>query len=194
MTEPMGCSNQKPAGLKSFKEELLEQLPNLRAFAMTLVRNSAYADDLVQDTLMKAWSKQSSFEAGSNMRAWLFTILRNEFYSQMRKSGRVVEDAEGYFTDQMAVPPSQDGTMDMRDFKVALAKLPDDQREAIILVGASGFSYDEAAEICGTAVGTIKSRVSRARVRLQELLNVNGAEDYGPDASSASTLNKSFAS
>ncbi|MCB8828554.1 sigma-70 family RNA polymerase sigma factor, partial [Escherichia coli] len=102
-----------------------------------------------------------------NIKAWLFTILRNEFYSQMRKRGREVQDSDGIFTEQLSVHPSQYGALDLQDFRKALEKLPDDQREAIILVGASGFSYEEAADICACAVGTIKSRVSRARTRLQ---------------------------
>jgi RNA polymerase sigma-70 factor (ECF subfamily) len=122
---------------------------------------------------------------GTNIKAWLFTILRNEFYSQMRKRGREVQDSEGTFTERMAVHPSQYGVMDLGDFKKALDRLPDDQREAIILIGASGFSYEEAAEICDCAVGTMKSRVSRARTRLQAELKVSGEGDYGPDAVSA---------
>jgi RNA polymerase sigma-70 factor (ECF subfamily) len=134
---------------------------------------------------MKAWAKQDSFEMGTNMKAWLFTILRNEFYSQMRKRGREVQDSDGAFTERMAVHPSQYGIMDLGDFRRALDQLPDDQREAIILIGASGFSYEEAAEICKCAIGTMKSRVSRARTKLQELLQVTGEGDYGPDAVSA---------
>ncbi len=103
----------------------------------------------------------------------------------MRKRGREVQDSEGVFTERMAVHPSQYGAMDLNDFKAALDKLPDDQREAIILIGASGFSYEEAAEICKCAVGTMKSRVSRARTKLQEILQVAGESDYGPDAVSA---------
>jgi RNA polymerase sigma-70 factor (ECF subfamily) len=122
---------------------------------------------------------------GTNIKAWLFTILRNEFYSQMRKRGREVQDTDGVFTERMAVHPSQYGSMDLRDFRKALAALPDDQREAVILIGASGFSYEEAAAICKCAVGTMKSRVSRARSRLQDLLQVSGEGDYGPDAVSA---------
>jgi len=166
----------------SFKRELLSTLPSLRAFAVSLCGKHDKADDLVQDTVMKAWAKQSSFEMGTNIKAWLFTILRNEFYSQMRKRGREVQDSEGTFTERMAVHPSQYGMMDLRDFKRALDRLPDDQREAIILIGASGFSYEEAAEICDCAIGTMKSRVSRARTRLQDDLKVGGEGDYGPDA------------
>ena len=178
----------------AFKKGLLEAIPSLRAFGMSLAQNADKADDLVQDTVMKAWAKQSSFELGTNIKAWLFTILRNEFYSQMRKRGREVQDSEGAFTERMAVHPSQYGVMDLADFKKALDALPDDQREAIILIGASGFSYEEAAEICKCAIGTMKSRVSRARTRLQDILKISGEADYGPDAVSAqvTTTNHSF--
>jgi len=177
----------------NFKREMLSILPNLRAFAYSLIGRPDKADDLVQDTIMKAWAKQDSFEPGSNMKAWLFTILRNEFYSQMRKRGREIQDSEGTFTEGMSVPPAQYGALDMQDFKKALAKLPDDQREAIILVGASGLSYEEAAEICECAIGTIKSRVSRARTNLKELLQVSGEGDYGPDANDAAVTARPFA-
>ena len=176
----------------TFKRDLLATLPNLRAFAISLAGRHDKADDLVQDTIMKAWGKQESFEAGTNIKAWLFTILRNEFYSQMRKRGREIQDSDGFFTDSMAVHPAQQGNLDMQDFKKALEKLPDDQREAIILVGASGFAYEEAAEICGCAVGTIKSRVSRARIHLKELLDVSGEANYGPDAATASITSRAF--
>jgi RNA polymerase sigma-70 factor (ECF subfamily) len=178
----------------SFKREMLATLPSLRAFAMSLTGRHDKADDLVQDTIMKAWAKQEGFELGTNMKAWLFTILRNEFYSQMRKRGREVQDTDGLFSNNLAVHPAQYGSLDLQDFRRALEKLPDDQREAIVLVGASGFAYEEAAEICGCAVGTIKSRVNRARVRLQELLAVSGEADYGPDAISAPSVSKAFAS
>src|SRR5688572_23615022 len=125
-----------------FKRDLIAALPKLRAFAVSLIGNPDRADDLVQDTIMKAWAKQDSFEPGTNIKAWLFTILRNEFYSQMRKRGREVQDSDGIFTERLSVHPAQYGSMDMQDFKKALAQLPDDQREAVILIGASGFSYE----------------------------------------------------
>lgn len=178
----------------SFKREMLAALPNLRAFAISLSGRHDKADDLVQDTIMKAWAKQESFEPGSNMKAWLFTILRNEFYSQMRKRGREVQDTDGAFTERLSVHPAQYGRLDLDDFRSALDRLPSDQREAIILVGASGFSYEEAAEVCGCALGTIKSRVSRARTQLQELLGVTGEADYGPDGAAAAVLNRAIAS
>ena len=129
---------------------------------------------------------------GTNIKAWLFTILRNEFYSQMRKRGREVQDTDGAFTERMSVHPSQYGVLDMADFKKALDSLPPDQREAVVLIGASGFSYEEAAEICHCAVGTMKSRVSRARTRLQDVLGISGEADYGPDAVSSQVTTQSF--
>jgi len=141
---------------------------------------------------MKAWAKQDSYQMGTNIKAWLFTILRNEFYSQMRKRGREVQDTDGAFTERMSVHPSQYGVLDMADFKKALDSLPPDQREAIILIGASGFSYEEAAEICKCAVGTMKSRVSRARTRLQDILKISGEADFGPDAVSAQVTTHSL--
>jgi len=178
----------------SFKAAMLAALPALRAFAMSLSGRHDVADDLVQETVMKAWSKQDSFTLGTNMNAWLFTILRNLYYSQMRKRGREVQDVDGAFTARLGVPPAHDGRMDLADFRRALDALPPDQREAILLIGASGFSYEEAATICGCAVGTIKSRVSRARTRLQAALGVSGASDYGPDATTAGAVSRAFAS
>lgn len=175
-----------------FKRLMLAALPGLRAFAVSLSGQQDKADDLVQDTIMKAWGKRDSFEMGTNIKAWLFTILRNEFYSQMRKRGREIQDSDGLYTERLAVHPSQYGSLDLQDFRKALNELPDDQREAIILIGASGFSYEEAAEICECAVGTIKSRVSRARVRLQELLDIKGNSDYGPDDASSQVTMRSF--
>lgn len=171
-----------------FKRELLKTLPSLRAFAISLTGTYDKADDLVQEAVVRAWSRQDSFELGTNMKAWLFTILRNEFYSQMRKRGREISDAEGTYTEQMSVHPNQIGSVDMKDFMTALNKLAEDQREAIILVCASGFSYEEAANICGCAVGTIKSRINRARGRLQELLGIDGESDYGPEPHIAAVL------
>ncbi|SRR5690606_36950303 len=177
----------------SFREELVATIPSLRAFAISLAQNNDRADDLVQETLVKAWDKQSSFQMGTNLKAWLFTILRNEFYSQMRKRGREVQDSDGLLTASVAIHPDQQGSVDLKDFRKALELLPEDQREAIVLIGASGFSYEEAAEICGCAIGTIKSRVSRARTRLQEILGIEGDGDYGPDAISAQVLGSTAA-
>ena len=162
-----------------FREQLIAAIPGLRAFGMSLTARSDRADDLVQETLMKAWHHHDSYQPGTNLRAWLFTILRNEFYTVIRKRRREVEDADGIHAGAVAVNGGQEGHLDMVDLRAALAQLPDDQREAIILVGASGFSYQEAAEICGVALGTVKSRVSRARERLAALLG-------GPPSASGS--------
>ena len=169
----------------AFKTDLLGAIPSLRAFAVSLSQNADKADDLVQETLVKAWDKHESFQPGTNLKAWLFTILRNEFYSQMRKCGREVQDSDGIMTARLAVHPSQHGQLHLKDFRAYLELLPEDQREAIILIGASGFSYEEAAEICNCAVGTIKSRVSRARTRLQDILKISGEANFGPDSISA---------
>jgi len=177
----------------SLRKELLDTIPNLRAFAVSLCGSAERADDLVQETLMKAWAKFDTFEEGTNLRAWLFTILRNEFYSQVRKKGREVEDADGAYAARLASQPAQSGHMDMRDFRAALVQLPDDQREALILVGASGFSYEEAAEICRCAVGTIKSRVSRARSRLADILALENGETFGSEALPTSVTNRPVA-
>lgn len=163
------------------REELIRQIPNLRAFAVSLSGNAERADDLVQEALMKAWANIEMFQPGTNMRAWLFTILRNVYYSDFRKKRREVEDADGKFAANLASHPEQMGHLDMADFKRALATLAPDQREALVLVGASGFSYEEAAEICECAVGTVKSRVNRARAKLAEALSVQSAGEYGPD-------------
>lgn len=159
------------------KDELVEHLPAMRAFAISLTRNAATADDMVQDTLVKAWTNIDKFEAGTNLRAWLFTILRNTYYSHRRKAKREVPDVDGVMTENLSQKPDHDGRLHLADFKDAFAELPDEQREALILVGASGFAYEEAAEMCGVAVGTIKSRVNRGRKRLAELMQLDEDED-----------------
>ena len=159
------------------REELVEHLPALRAFALSLTRNSSAADDLVQDTIEKAWTNIEKFQPGTNMRAWLFTIQRNTFYSDRRKAKFEVPDVDGQFAAGLSEKPAHDGRLAFNDFKVAFAKLPDEQREALMLVGASGFSYEEAADMCKCAVGTIKSRANRGRRRLAELLHLGEHED-----------------
>ena len=162
------------AHTKEFTRELIEAAPSLRAFGISLCGNVERADDLVQETLMRAWANAASFQEGTNLKAWLFTILRNAFPSQFRKRKREVEDADGEYAATLVSPAEQESKAALDDMKEALAKLAPEQREAVLLVGASGFSYEEAAEICGCAVGTIKSRVNRGRARLAELM-------YGPE-------------
>lgn len=152
------------------RDEILAALPSLRAFAISLSGDYSRADDLVQETLMRAWDHNERFQRGSNLNAWLFTILRNLFHSEYRKRSREVPDPDGTYAGQLQSPPEQDARLDLQDFQLALAKLPSDQREALLLIGAEGFSYEDAAAICNVAVGTIKSRVNRARTRLDELL------------------------
>jgi RNA polymerase sigma-70 factor (ECF subfamily) len=165
----------------SLKDLLLAEIPSLRAFALSLSGSADRADDLVQDTLVKAWANFGSFEQGTNMRAWLFTIMRNTFFSQYRKSRREVQDVDGEAAARLVAIPDQLAHLDLDDFRRQLARLPADQREALILIGASGFSYEEAAEICNCAIGTIKSRVNRARRRLLEMLSLHSTEDFAAD-------------
>ena len=160
------------------RSELVDHLPALRAFALSLTRESASADDLVQDTIVKAWTNIEKFQAGTNLRAWLFTILRNTFYSARRKTRREVSDTDGIHAARQATRPEHDGRLAMNDFRTAFAKLPDEQREALVMVGASGFSYEEAAEMTGVAVGTVKSRANRGRRRLAELLHLKEGEEF----------------
>ncbi|GAM97847.1 RNA polymerase sigma-70 factor of ECF subfamily [alpha proteobacterium U9-1i] len=169
-----------------FRTELVRLMPNLRAFARSLCPNPARADDLVQDTLVKALANKDRFQPGTNMGAWLFTILRNTYYSDLRRTRREVEDAEGEHAASLADLPNQNGAADLQDFKRAFAQLNDDHREILTLVGAFGMPYEEAAEICGCAVGTVKSRVSRARKRLAEILEIDEAD--GADMDEASKL------
>ncbi len=164
----------------ALKDAMLAAVPSLRAFAISLSGNIDRADDLVQETLLRAIANIDWFQPGTNMSAWMFTILRNLFRSEYRKRRREVEDTDGSYAESLKSQPEQNSRLEFQEFRAALAKLPPDQREALILVGASGFSYEEAAAICDCAVGTIKSRVNRARTRLADLLSIEGAEDFGP--------------
>ena len=170
------------------RDAILAAIPNLRAFAISLSGNVDRADDLVQETVLRALANIDSFQSGTNMPAWLFTILRNLFRSEYRKRRREVEDATGMYAESMKSQPEQASRLEFEELRAALAQLPDDQREAVLLVGASGFSYEEAAAICGCAVGTIKSRVNRARNRLAELMSIESLEDFGPDQETRAVL------
>jgi RNA polymerase sigma-70 factor (ECF subfamily) len=159
------------------RDEIAEHLAAMRAFAISLTRDPSAADDLVQDTVVKAWTNIAKFDPGTNMRAWLFTILRNHFYTQRRRARRETGDADGAMAARLAEKPAHDGRLALRDFAVAFGKLPDEQREALVLVGASGFSYEEAARMTCVPVGTVKSRANRARLRLAELLGLAADEE-----------------
>ncbi len=173
------------------KQGFIDAIPNLRAFAVSLCGNLERADDLVQETMFKAFKHIDSFKEGTNLKAWLFTILRNTYFSDRRRLKREVEDADGIHAGRVAVHPEQHGHMDMCELQDAIKHLQDDQREALILVCAAGLSYEEAAQIAGCAVGTIKSRVNRARAKLSEIMGVTSAEEFGPDASTEAILTQS---
>ena len=165
------ASEPVPLPDPEFKEQLASVIPHLRAFGRSLSGSRDLADDLVQETLLKAWAARKRFQAGTNMRAWTFIILRNLFLSQMRRARFKGEWDEITASKILAAPASQDRHIELGDMQRALMHLPQPQREALILVGAGGFAYEEAAEICGCAVGTIKSRVARGRVALEQLLS-----------------------
>ena len=169
----------------AFKAELVTLIPHLRAFARTLAGDPASADDLAQDAMMKAWDARNSFQMGTNMKAWTFMILRNQFYSEKRRSWRQSQlDQEAAERTLVAVDDPE-APVALDELRLSLAALPAEQREALILVGAGGFAYEEAAEICGCAVGTVKSRVSRARKALHALLEDGSYERDGSAASDA---------
>lgn len=168
-----------------FRRELVTLIPHLRAFARTLCGNATAADDLAQDAMLKAWDARASYQMGTNMKAWTFMILRNQFYSEKRRSWRQTQlDQEAAERTLMAIDdPSAPLALD--ELRLALNTLPDEQREALVLVGAGGFAYEEAAEICGCAVGTVKSRVSRARRAVQASLEAGAYERDGTPAGEA---------
>ena len=153
-----------------FKREMLNVVPHLRAFARGLCGRADFADDLVQETLLKAWAAQSRFEPGTSMRAWTFVILRNVYLSELRRNRFRGDYDETQAERILTAPPGQEGPLHLSDLHRALLTLPPERREALLLGGAGGFSYEEAAEICGCAVGTIKSRVGRARAALAAMI------------------------
>ena len=165
----------------TLRDELLAIIPKLRAYAYSLTQSWDRTDDLVQDTIIRAWGKLDQFEQGTNLHAWLFTILRNQFHSVYRKRRREVEDPDGAYAGRLRTHPEQQSHLDFEDFRKALAKLPPNHREALILVGAEGLSYEQAAAICGIPLGTIMSRVNRGREKLSSLLAGADADDIGPD-------------
>ncbi len=175
------------------RDELPDHLAALRAFALSLTRNGSAADDLVQDTIVKAWTNIDKFTPGSNLRAWLFTILRNTFYSDRRKSRREVSDGEGHHAATLVTKPAHDGRLAFTEFSVAFDQLSPEHREVLILVGASGFSCEDAAGMMGVAVGTVKSRASRARARLASLLELADGEDMfsGVDGATQAVISRS---
>jgi RNA polymerase sigma-70 factor (ECF subfamily) len=155
---------------EGFRKELLGVLPHLRAFARGLSGRPDFADDLVQEAAIKAWTARERYQAGTNMRAWTFAILRNHYLSELRRSRRQTDLDEGAVERMLVMEADQEGPLHLGDMEVALQKLAPERREAVLLVGASGFSYEEAAEIAGCPIGTMKSRVARARADLARML------------------------
>src|SRR5271170_1128555 len=182
MGSARGRLEDDPVRDEAFRRELVVLIPHRRAFARTLCGDPAAADDLAQDAMMKAWDARASFQMGTNMKAWTFMILRNQFYSEKRRSWRQSQlDQEAAERTLVAVDDPE-APVALDELRLGLAMLPIEQREALILVGAGGFAYEEAAEICDCAVGTVKSRVSRARRALQGILE---SGSYDRDGSSA---------
>jgi RNA polymerase sigma-70 factor, ECF subfamily len=163
------------------RQDLFAALPHLRAFAISLTGDIDRADDLVQEAVVRGLSHLHQFRLGTNFQGWMFTILRNQFHSAYRKRRREIEDADGAYAAKVAVAPEQGPHLDFTDFRSALYKLSAEQREALLLIGAEGLTYEETAVICATKVGTIKSRVNRARRRLAELLGLDALDEIGPD-------------
>jgi len=180
-------NTEAQSDVDTFRTELIALIPQMRAFARSLCNNAAEAEDLAQDALAKAWAHQSGYTPGTNMKAWTFMILRNQFYSEKRRSWRSTPlDPETAERTLVAVT-SAHGVLELDELRRAMAMLPEEQREALILIGAGGLSYEEASEICGVAIGTVKSRVSRARDRLA-LIYAEGAiakDQTRPDAAMA---------
>jgi RNA polymerase sigma-70 factor, ECF subfamily len=178
---------------RAVRDGIVAAVPSLRAFAMSLSGSLDRADDLVQETLLRALANIDSFEPGTNLPAWLFTILRNHFRTEYRKRRREVEDADGRYASTLMAYPEQHSSIELEELRQALDQLTTDQREALILVGASGFSYEQAAKICGCAIGTVKSRVNRARLKLGQLLSIEDRADFGIDRASRAVDPGAFA-
>ncbi len=169
----------------AFQRELIVLIPQLRAFARTLTGDATAADDLAQDAMMRAWDARNSFQMGTNMKAWTFMILRNQFYSEKRRAWRQVQLDQESAERTLLATDNPEAPVALDELRLGLSQLPPEQREALILVGAGGFAYEEAADICGVALGTIKSRVSRARRALHGILDEGSYERDGGSAGDA---------
>ncbi|MHB8284201.1 MAG: sigma-70 family RNA polymerase sigma factor [Caulobacteraceae bacterium] len=174
-----------PESEAAFKGDLVALIPHLRAFARTLCGDAAAADDLAQDAVLKAWDARSSFQMGTNMKAWTFMILRNQFYSEKRRSWRQTQLDQDAAERTLVATDDPEAPVALDEMRLAMGMLPSEQREALILVGAGGFAYEEAADICGCAVGTVKSRVSRARRALHGILEQGAYDRDGRSAGDA---------
>lgn len=166
---------------KQFRDQLVALLPSLRAFSRGLCGARDMADDLAQDTMMRAWAARASYAQGSNFRAWMFMIMRNQFYTTLRKNSRMVSLDPEVAERVLVVAPAQQNSINVEDVAKALQTLPAEQREVLLLIGANGMSYDEAAVIIGCAMGTVKSRLARGRSALAAL--IDGPGDIGATTS-----------
>src|SRR4051812_40823009 len=170
---------------EEFRRELVGLIPHLRAFARTLCGDPAAADDLAQDAMLKAWDARASFQLGTNMKAWTFMILRNQFYSEKRRSWRQTQLDQESAERTLIAADDPESPVALDELRLSIGMLPAEQREALSRVGAGGFAYEEAAAICGCAVGTVKSRVSRARKALQGILEAGAYDRDGQPAGEA---------
>jgi RNA polymerase sigma-70 factor (ECF subfamily) len=180
----------------SLHDEMLALAPKLRAYAIALTRAGwSDAEDLVQETLMRAWQFRHTFAPGTNLKAWLFRILRNAYLaSQAQAQLRTIPDLDGILTSRAAHEPDQEWRLQFGELLEALSKLPQPNREALLLVVGSGLTYEQAAEVCDCSVGTIKSRISRARERLLDLVDtdvVSGCAHPSPPPTVGSTFRRS---
>ena len=183
-----GTKNGGAAGIPTVQQQMLALEPNLRAFAMSLCGRADRVDDLVQETMLRAITRIDSFQPGTNLGAWLTTILRNCFLSELRKHRHEVEDADGAYAHALRAAPEQESLLEFKEFRAALREIPFDQREALLLVGAAGLSYEDTATICQATIGTIKSRISRARSRLAALLAIENIDEIGADSQTRAIL------
>jgi len=161
---------------QQFTEDVTALIPQMRAFARGLCGDATDGDDLAQDGLLRAWSAQARFQAGTNLKAWVFTIIRNEFYSQRRRSWRNVALDQDMAERTLVAIANPTAALELDDLRRAMRMLPDEHREALLLVGAAGHSYEDVSRICGCPLGTAKSRVHRARAHLARIL----ADDHIP--------------
>lgn len=166
---------------ESFGDQMVAQMPYLRAFAISLCGSHSLADDLVQDALVKAWSHADSFQPNTNLRAWLVTILRNTYFSAYRKRSREVQDSDNALAQQIPVKGGQESALTLADVQAALDKLAPEHKEILLMIGITELSYEEAAEICGVAIGTVKSRLNRARAKLAEHLGLLTTSEIDTD-------------
>jgi len=188
MTDRGGTKSGSDASSRTIQQQMVALQPNLRAFAMSLCGSADRADDLVQETLLRAITKINSFQPGTNLGAWMTTILRNCFLSDLRKHRNEVEDADGAYALNLRAAPDQESLLEFMEFRAALREIPFAQREALLLVGAAGLSYEDAATICQASTGTIKSRINRARSRLAGLLAIGSFDEIGSDSQTRAVL------